>query len=114
MTYTSDNKRLKFIYPILILLETRFDDKALCQALFKDKRIISSFSEIAYNILKGNVDLRPREKIVLKRQKKFLIDLAQRGKYDLKYRMLTSALGQHFLASVIPIILPAISKWLSQ
>ena len=89
-------------------METRFDDKQLKQALFKDKRIITSFSEIAYNILRGNVDLKPSERSKLKRQKRFLIDLAQKGKYELKYHMLIGILGKRFLASVIPIILPAI------
>lgn len=106
------NKKFKFIYPILLLLETRSRDKLLRQALFKDKRIITIFSEIAYNILKGNIELNKRERRLLSGQKNFLTNLVQKGKYESKYRMLTGVAGQNFLAVVIPIILPAIEKWL--
>ena len=108
------SKNLRFGYPSLLLLHKTKVDKGLRKVLFQDKRILKVLEEISHNLCLGHIRLSKAEKDKLKRYKKQLQLLSDKGKTDQKYKVLTSKVGGAALTSLLPIVLTALKPWLGQ
>ena len=71
-----------------------------------DNDLICSIAECAYNILKGNVRLTPRQKAKLRRYRKQLRTLAKKGTYVACHSAITQTGG--FLPALVAPLAPSV------
>jgi len=99
--------------PYMVVLFETLEDKELRKRLLLQKpEIIPALSELVLNLIQENVDLSQKDRRKLKRYKKELIHLVQKGQHKQKYRLLSGQKGAGLLGTVLSIGLPILSSLL--
>ena len=107
------SKSLKIAYPYLIVLANSIENEKLKKELLKEQAIVDSLSEIALNILKQNIPTKPNERKKLRKYKKELLELVQKGGTKKKQLCLKGQRGSGIITTLLSIGLPIIASLLA-
>lgn len=104
---------VKESYPYLIVLCDSANNIPLRKLILQNKKVIDALSEVALNLVKGNIPLSNPDKRKLKKYKKELIQLIQKQNRRTKYNILTGQRGSGLLSGLLSVALPVLSSLLA-
>ncbi|MCP4652812.1 MAG: hypothetical protein GY858_05455 [Candidatus Omnitrophica bacterium] len=106
-------KVFKAYHALCCLHQAKGKNKRLCQALLSDPTTLDAFSECTFNVLKGNAPIGSKTAKKLKKFRKPLEFLVNKGKGRKKKFKILTAPGQKggfLISAILSAVLPILSR----